>query len=343
VLHIQYQAAAFGMHPAINLLPRRLRRLDAERPQILVTFHDLKVPYLFPKAGPLRQWAIHELARQCDAVVTTNRADYSDLRRRLDAWPALIPIGSNIKPMLPADYRRDEWRARYGAQPGDLLLGFFGFVNDRKGLDTLLHALRLLDANDKPKIPGPWVGTGLVDEATSPIDQPLVNPQLLMIGGQTGASDPTNIAYLEHIQALIADLGLVNRVHWTGYLPPEEVSACFAATDMCVLPFRDGVSLLHGTLHAALAHGVPVLTTEPSEPIPELINGVHVLMVPREQPAALAEGIRSLAAAPQLRCALGQAAQELSESFRWDKIAAETLRLYRSVSASEATVGGLPD
>src|SRR4030042_2289155 len=25
VLHIQYQAAAYGLHPAINLLPRRLR------------------------------------------------------------------------------------------------------------------------------------------------------------------------------------------------------------------------------------------------------------------------------------------------------------------------------
>src|SRR5512136_2710302 len=32
VVHIQYQAAAYGLHPAINLFPRRLRRLGRERP-----------------------------------------------------------------------------------------------------------------------------------------------------------------------------------------------------------------------------------------------------------------------------------------------------------------------
>ncbi len=52
VVHIQYQAAAYAMHPAINLLPRRLGWLGDERPRTVVTFHDLKVPYLFPKAGP---------------------------------------------------------------------------------------------------------------------------------------------------------------------------------------------------------------------------------------------------------------------------------------------------
>lgn len=147
VVHIQYQAAAYGMHPAINFLPWRLRRLGAARPRLAVTFHDLKVPYLFPKAGPLRRWVIDELARRCDAAITTNREDYDDLSRVLPAPPALIPIGSNIACQLPGGYDRDAWRARWGAGPGDLLLSFFGFVNARKGVDTLLRALRLLTDN----------------------------------------------------------------------------------------------------------------------------------------------------------------------------------------------------
>jgi glycosyltransferase involved in cell wall biosynthesis len=306
VVHIQYQAAAYGMHPAINLLPWRLRRFGDRRPHTAVTFHDLKVPYLFPKAGPLRRWAVNELARRSDAAITTNRQDFESLEREMGSAPEMIPIGSNITPRLPADYDRDAWRARWGSGPGDLLLCFFGFVNDRKGVDTLLRAVH-----------------HLVSEPRG-----VSNPRLLMIGGQTGASDPTNVAYLAQIQNLITELELDERVLWTGYVRPEEVSASFAAADACVLPFRDGVSFLHGTLHAALAHGVPVITTHPPVVLPELVEGENVALVKADQPQALAEAISRLAAAADLCRRLGEGALALAGQFQWDKIAADTLALY---------------
>jgi polysaccharide biosynthesis protein PslF len=314
VVHVQYQAAAYAMHPAVNLLPRRLRLWRRRHPGIshpltVVTFHDLKVPYLFPKAGPLRPWVIEELARSSDLVVTTNRADFERLDQALGAPPALIPIGSNIKPCLPQGYDRDAWRARWGVGAEDVLLCFFGFINDRKGVDTLLLALRDLVSH-----------------------QAGARPFLLMIGGQTGASDPTNVAYLAKMQALIADLDLEDRVLWTGYVPAEEVSASFMAADLCVLPFRDGVSLLHGTLHAALAHGVPIVTTRPAVDIPELAHGRNVYLVPRQDPQALARAIQQLAGDASLRRTLGEGAGALSEEFRWERIAAETLALYENLS-----------
>jgi glycosyltransferase involved in cell wall biosynthesis len=326
VVHIQYQAAAYAMHPAINFLPRRLRWLGATCPRIIVTFHDLRVPYLLPKAGPLRRWVVSELARRCDAAITTNREDFEALQREL--WPAtpsdpsasslsLIPIGSNIAPHLPADYDRDSWRARWGVGPDDFLLCFFGFINDRKGVDSLLHALKLLTSDTLERVSYP---------------SHALNPVLLFIGGQTGASDATNVAYLARIQALIADLGLEDRVRWTGYIPGEEVSASFLAADLCVLPFRDGVSFLHGTFHAALAHGVPIITTRPRLRLPELVHGGNVFFVPPEQPQALAEAITHLASTPDLRRALGEGAKALSELFRWEKIAADTLELYHTVA-----------
>ncbi len=309
LVHIQYQAAAYGLHPAVNFLPRRMRMLGAGRPRAVVTFHDLKVPYLFPKAGPLRRWVVNELARSSDAAITTNRQDFERLHHALGRPPALIPIGSNIAPRLPPGYDRDAWRARWGAGPGDLLLCFFGFINDRKGVDTLLYALKRL--------------------VSDPLNS--INPLLLFLGGQTGSSDPTNVAYLARIQALIADLGLKDRIRWTGYLPPDEVSASFAAADLCVLPFRDGVSLLHGTLHAALAHGMPIITTRPCIPLPELVHGETVFLVAPDDPPALAEAIAHLAAHPDLRRALGAGAAALSTQFRWDKIAADTLALYHTL------------
>ncbi len=319
VVHIQYQAAAYAMHPAINLLPRRLARLGAGCPRTVVTFHDLRIPYLFPKAGPLRRGAVNELARRSDAAITTNREDFEALKEALDATEpevSLIPIGSNITPRLPENFERDAWRARLGTGDGDFLLSFFGFINVRKGVDTLLQALDLL--------------------ATEP--QAPTRPLLLFVGGRTGASDPTNVAYLAQMEGTIAELGLAERVFWTGYVPPEEVSAGFLAADLCVLPYRDGVSFLHGTFHAALAHGVPILTTQPRVLLPELVHGENVYLVPPDDPQALAGAIMELATAPDLRLRLGTGAGALAEQFRWDKIAADTLDLYRAIGAGKSAI-----
>jgi glycosyltransferase involved in cell wall biosynthesis len=318
VVHVQYQAAAYAMHPAINFWPWRLRRMGAGRPRSVVTFHDLKVPYLFPKAGPVRRWVVNELARRSDAAITTNREDMEKLSEVLAEPPALIPIGSNIAPEPPSNLDRDAVRAKWGAGPDDMVLCFFGFINDRKGVDTLLHALRALVSDP------PTAGSVL----------------LLFIGGRTGASDPTNVAYLAQIDALIAELGLEEQVLWTGYVAPEEVTASFMGADLCVLPYRDGASFLHGTLHAALVHGMPILTTQPRVHLPEMIHGQNVYLVPPEDAGILASAIGSLADDRGLRQKLGAEAKALAEMFRWDRIAADTLELYRAIGAGQVVWPG---
>ncbi|HEU5099656.1 MAG TPA: glycosyltransferase, partial [Roseiflexaceae bacterium] len=156
ILHIQYQTGAYGMHPAINFLPWRLRRV-AHRPAIVVTAHDLLPPYLFPKAGPLRQWVTRRLLADADAVVLTNEQDYRQVREweigdgTLEAGNlphpfALIPIGSNIV-VAPGDgYDRAAWRARLQVGADQTLLAYFGLISHTKGLDSLLEALARLPA-----------------------------------------------------------------------------------------------------------------------------------------------------------------------------------------------------
>ena len=85
-----------------------------------------------------------------------------------------------------------------------------------------------------------------------------------MVGGKVGASDPTNLAYLAKVEALIAELGMVNRVQWTGFTAPDEVSANLLAADCATLPYREGATLRHGSLMAALAHGLPIVSTQPT-------------------------------------------------------------------------------
>jgi glycosyltransferase involved in cell wall biosynthesis len=100
-----------------------------------------------------------------------------------------------------------------------------------------------------------------------------------------------------------------------------------------VLPYRDGVSFLHGTFHAALAHGVPILTTRPRLELPELLHGQNVYLVAPGDASALATAIRQLAADRSLRQRLGAGAKALAEQFRWEKIAADSLALYRAIGA----------
>jgi glycosyltransferase involved in cell wall biosynthesis len=323
VLNVQYQAAAYDMHPAINFLPWRanLSPLRRQRgPKIIVTFHDLKVPYLFPKAGPLRDWVVALLARYADAVIVTNRADelslLTSLQRRVRRVTR-IPIGSNITPTLPAGYNRNAWRARLGLASDLFLLGFFGFFNARKGIETLVRALAILPQASP----------------STPSDAPY---HLLFIGGTVGSSDVTNRAYADHIAALIADLGLNDHVHYTGFVPAVEVSAAFAATDLCVLPYADGISFHHGSLMAALAHGRPILSALPPIELPELAHGENVWLVPPEDPAALAGAITTLAANPERRQRLARGGAELSAEFTWERIAARTTDLFESVTREAA-------
>ncbi|MDE3089242.1 MAG: glycosyltransferase family 4 protein [Chloroflexota bacterium] len=324
IVHIQYQTGAFGMHPAIDFLPRYFRPRPGDvgraprrglepRPRVVTTFHDLRVPYLFPKAGRARDWVTRELARSSDAVIATNDEDYSRLSTLNLKLLTCIPIGSNISTTPPPDFERAAWRVKRGVAENEMLLCYFGFLNESKGAETLVRAL-----------------------AQTP------NAKLLMIGGRVGASDPTNAAYLEKVRALISRLGLTERVIWTNYTPPEIVTANFLASDVCVLPYRDGASYRRGTLMAALAHGRAIVTTQVTSPksqvtstLPELRDGENCLMVPPDDPTALALAILRAAALPELRGKIGAGARELAQHFTWDKIARQHLELYERIANRE--------
>jgi len=314
-VNLQYQAAAYAMRPAVHLLPWRLRRLP-HRPAIAVTYHDLKVPYLFPKAGPLRWQAVLALARWADAAIVTNQEDRLTLSRYppLTAKTDLVPIGSNIAAGPPPGYDRAAWRARQGFAPGDLLLAYFGFLNPTKGGETLMRTLHQLTLHP-------------------PAGQ---SPHLLLIGGQVGASDPTNRAYLLHIEALIDRLGLGARVHRTGFIPTDEVSANLLAADACLLPYEDGASFRRGSFMAALAHGRPIVTTQPRIPLPELRDGENVLLAPPGDIDALAAAVRRLAVDPALSQHLGRGAAALAQQFTWQHIAARTADLLAQRSPRHA-------
>ena len=151
---------------------------------------------------------------------------------------------------------------------------------------------------------------------------------LVMIGEQVGASDTTNQVYLEQVRAAIARYGLTPRVTWTGQLPATVVSAELAACDVLLMPYLDGASLRRGTLMAGLAHGCAIVTTQPSAPIAELVEGRDLLYVPPDDAQAAAAAVLRLTADPHLAATLRVNARSAAALFSWDGIAAAHERHY---------------
>jgi glycosyltransferase involved in cell wall biosynthesis len=123
-------------------------------------------------------------------------------------------------------------------------------------------------------------------------------------------------------------LGVSQRVIWSGYRPPDEVSALWQASDIAVLPYADGASLRRGTLLAAFAHGLPVVSTTPRVAVEQLRDGENILLAAPGDDRALAEQVIALINSPELRAKLSQGALRLAEEFSWSRIADQHLALY---------------
>jgi glycosyltransferase involved in cell wall biosynthesis len=322
VVHIQYQAGAFDGRGGPALLPPWLARRGG--PPTAVTLHDRHVPYLFPKAGALRARALRLLTRHAAATIATNGDDWAALRADAALAPRLylLPIGSNIPPLTGATRAtaRAETRAALGAGPDTIVIAYFGLAGASKGLDTLLDAFATMG------------GAGAGDL------------RLLIIGGEASATDGARFG--AHGDPASGDLagairarGLAGRVGVTGALPAAAIAAHLAAADLAALPYRDGASWRRGSLLAALAAGLPVVTTDPAPgydaagALPALTDGVGAILVPPADPAALAAALGRLAGDAPHRARLAAGALALAARFDWDTIAATHLDLYRALMA----------
>jgi glycosyltransferase involved in cell wall biosynthesis len=157
-----------------------------------------------------------------------------------------------------------------------------------------------------------------------------------MIGASAGDTGHQSRQYENGIRTALDRPGVRGRVTWTGFLASESVGAYLSAADVCCLPFRDGTSLRHGTLIAAVVQGLPIVTTcttppHPDDPLPRLVSDRHVLLVPAGDANALASAVERLLEDVSLRQTLAAGARELAAHFQWEAIARETLSLYESI------------
>ena len=128
------------------------------------------------------------------------------------------------------------------------------------------------------------------------------------------------------LAALALTLAIDQRVHWRGWVANPH--PYYQSAQIFVLPSRhEGMS---NALLEAMMHGLPVIVTDACQGLLELIvHNENGLVVPVDDPAALAAAIAQLADDPALRQRLGEAARTCVAAFtlpqilqQWDAVLA---------------------
>ena len=168
-----------------------------------------------------------------------------------------------------------------------------------KGVDSLLAAMALLP------------------EAT-----------LTVFGGRGSPDDPDLLA----CQARAQELGIGGRVEFRGFVPHAQVRAALAGAGAAVLPLPDNLMARYFTsplkLFDYMAAGVPVVASDLPAVGEVLEDGDNALLVPPEDPPAMAAAIRRLLVNPGLADRLRRTAFEHVQAYTWDARAARIIEAF---------------
>lgn len=294
VVHLQYPTLLYGKKLGINALPWLFKRRWPARP-LVTTLHE------FAQYSRLGQWRLMPNVRLADAVVVTTREERDAVVRRYPGARGVlrvIPIGSNIPVAGSATAGRRLLRT-LGAEPGDRLLAYFGWVGPGKGVLPLIEATRRLwNAGWRVRLVG------------------------------ITAFRPHADAFHREVERRAKELEIQGRVTWTGFLPERQVSDALLACEACVLPFDEGLRLNRGSFLAALLHGVPLLTTRgPAQHLLAPRAGRRLVVCDRDA-GAIATAAAGLLRRPVPR---DRRAERRYPEFTWAGIAGAYERVYRTL------------
>lgn len=184
------------------------------------------------------------------------------------------------------------------AEPGGMVTAaFVGRMIEEKGVRTLLEAHELLRRSGRP------VQT--------------------VLAGTPDPANPNSISAKE-IEVWQTRPG----IQWLGYV--SDVSTIWEKAHIAILPSRrEGFPM---SLAEAAACGRPLIATDVPGCREIAIQGVNALLVPPNDPVALADAIDRLVKNPELRRAFGAAGRQIVvEKFSSERVGREMMALYNSI------------
>jgi glycosyltransferase-like protein len=205
-----------------------------------------------------------------------------------------------------------ELRQRAGAADRPLILSVGG-IEPRKGSDTLVQAIAALKQ-------------AALEQAA--LKQAGRDPVLVVVGGH---SFQDYRPYRDRVLASLPGLGLrlEDDVVLVGTVPDAELPSWYAAADVLAFPStKEGWGL---AVLEAMSAGLPVVASDLPVFGEYLTSGRDALLVPVDDPAALAGALAAVLDDPDLAASLREAALATAQRFTWARSAAEHQAIYAAL------------
>jgi glycosyltransferase involved in cell wall biosynthesis len=281
-------------HATDHLLPY-FRRIKS-----VFTLHDLIFLFHPETHKPLNRWFLTlmmpRFLRAADAVIAVSECTKRDAVRFYGIPEEKITViyeGVNPRFRLASPEAIAAVRARYGL-PEHFIL-YVGTIEPRKNLTALLEAFHHLLATHDLR---------------------------LVFVGKKGW-------LYEGFFRRLRELGLEDRVIFTGYVPDEDLPAIYSAADLFVFPsLYEGFGL---PVLEAMACGTPVVCSNTSS-LPEVAGDAALLVDPADV-RALAGAMERVLTDETLRADLQARGLEQARRFSWARAAQETMQVYENVAA----------
>ncbi|MEU8240469.1 glycosyltransferase [Actinoplanes missouriensis] len=263
--------------------------------EILPVLRALRIPAIvvlhtvLTQPDQLQRTVLEEIAGTADAVVTMTDTARTRLVGLYDVDArkvTVIPHGAASHHAVTPESTGDE-------RPHLLTWGLLG---PGKGIEWAIRALAFLDDIEPRPI---YTVAGRT------------HPKVLEQQGDQ---------YRDSLKALAEERGVADCVRWSDvYLKPDDLSRLICSADAVVLPYDSTEQVTSGVLIEAVAAGIPVVATEFPHAVELLADGPG-LLVPHQDPEAMAMAIRRVLAEPGLPGRLTGPAG--GPTLRWPAVAA---------------------
>jgi glycosyltransferase involved in cell wall biosynthesis len=250
-----------------------------------------------------------------------------------DRWT--LPIDARVvhavdKVVVPSQATQADTLARFGVSPGRVAVVPSGIGERfRPGLPATTADAQEPGAQDRPLvlhvgslIPRKDVA-GLLT-AFAAVTTALPQARLVLIGGGPEEGN---------LRRLAEELGIAHCIEFAGRIAEEAKLAYYAEASLLVsASLMEGFGLAVGE---AMACGIPVVATHVGS-IPELVqDGVTGLLVPPQDPVALANAMLRLLQDRTLATRFGTAgAARIDNHFRWPRAIEHSIEIYRELIAA---------
>ena len=293
---LQHEYGIYGGHAGGHIL-ELLRRL---RMPFVTTLHTV-----LREPSPDQRVVMEEIAALSDRLIVMSQNSVEILQEvfhvpgdKID----LIPHGIPDLPFTDPSFYKDG----FGTEGKNVLLTF-GLLSPNKGIENVIQALPKILSRHSNVV---YMVSGVT------------HPHVLRHEGDK---------YRHYLEKLAKDLGVeANVILRNRFVSPQELVELIGAADIYITPYKHKAQVVSGTLAYALSAGKAIISTPYLHAI-ELLNGERGVLVPFDDPEAIAEKTIALLDDETGRHAMRKRAYLYARDMVWNRVAQKYMESFERI------------